>query len=310
VTIRAGTQQRFEASLKDGKDAVLEWRYGGDAVGIGETFVFGKSLADKPGKKTLELIASRGHDTRRFARGRSRSKHTARVRPLDPPVAKVDRAQGSRVAFRAPVTGVDDGDLSFEWRVNGEPARGAAGPSTTSNRRLPGEYQVAVRATTPWGTSIANTWKLSVRSIAPPALPTPVIKEVTRPSGDPNAEAQAWIQAYCSAFQTKDTDALIALGHVKTQGEASRLRDALAAMTNLRVSCSNPSVRVSGDQAVVSFDRTDHWTDPRGSEMERALPRITKDTAKERRAAGSPSSEAIGGAQPRSGEHRTGLRFS
>jgi hypothetical protein len=47
-------------------------------------------------------------------------------------------------------------------------------------------------------------------------------------------------------------------------------------MADLKVSCSNPSVRVNGDQATVSFDRTDRWTDPRGTPMERALPRITK----------------------------------
>jgi hypothetical protein len=52
-------------------------------------------------------------------------------------------------------------------------------------------------------------------------------------------------------------------------------------MTDLKVSCSNPSVRVNGDQAVVSFDRTDRWTDPRGAPMERALPRITKNLHKD-----------------------------
>jgi hypothetical protein len=82
------------------------------------------------------------------------------------------------------------------------------------------------------------------------------------------------------AFQKKDTDALIALGHLSGQSEAERLREALSSMTELQVSCSNPSVRVNGDQAVVSFDRTDRWVDPRGAPMERALPRITKNLHK------------------------------
>ena len=69
---------------------------------------------------------------------------------------------------------------------------------------------------------------------------------------------------------------MLALGHLTSQAEAARLRDALSSMNDLKVSCTNPSVRVSGDQAVVSFDRTDHWTDPRGTVMERALPRISK----------------------------------
>jgi len=275
VTIRAGAQQRFDATLKDANDAVLQWRLGGDAVGIGESFVLGKPLSEKPGKKMLEVVASRGHD---HATLRS---WEVEISPppigfgkLDPAQPKLERAAGSTVAFRAPVTGVDMGGLSFEWQVNGKTDRGADGPGYEFAPTSPGEYQVSVRATAPWGETLANTWRLSI----PAPTPAPIaLKEPTpRPSSDSSAEAQQWIQAYCNAFQTKNTDALIALGHVKTQGEASRLREALAAMTNLRVSCSNTSVRVTGDQAIVSFDRTDHWTDPRGSEMERALPRITK----------------------------------
>jgi hypothetical protein len=103
---------------------------------------------------------------------------------------------------------------------------------------------------------------------------TPNVREETVKI-DPRAEAQAWIDSYCVAFQRKDTDALIALGHLSSQGEAARLREALSSMGDLKVSCSNPSVRVSGDQAIVSFDRTDRWTDPRHGDG-RALPRITK----------------------------------
>jgi hypothetical protein len=47
-------------------------------------------------------------------------------------------------------------------------------------------------------------------------------------------------------------------------------------MNDLKVSCTNPSIRATGDDVVVSFDRTDRWTDPRGTTIERALPRITK----------------------------------
>jgi hypothetical protein len=190
---------------------------------------------------------------------------------LEPAARSVERTPGTRVAFRAPVKDTDGEKLAYLWQVNGETARGADGPAYDFEPQGPGEYVVQVRATAPWGASIANSWRLLVR----PPLPTPELPQEIAKS-DPRADAQAWIQAYCAAFQNKDVDTLLALGHLTSQAEAARLRDALASMNELRVSCTNPAVRVSGDQIVVSFDRTDHWTDPRGTVMERALPRISK----------------------------------
>jgi hypothetical protein len=279
ITIRVGAQQRFEASLKNAHDAVLVWRVGPDAVGQGETFVFGKPFSETPGKKTVELVGSRGHgpETLRQWEVEIEAPPLGFGR-LDPPTPSVERDVGSRVTFRAPIAQPKGDALAFQWEVNGETASGIDGSSYEFEPSRPGDYVVAVRATAPWGASIANTWKLSVRQPPPPPPPSPSTREMRPPTDTKTAEAQAqaWIEAYCNAFQTKDTDALIALGHLSNEAEAARLREALKAMTNLRVSCSNQTVRVTGDQAVVSFDRTDHWIDPRGSEMERALPRITK----------------------------------
>src|SRR5262249_29689359 len=178
------------------------------------------------------------------------------------------RPPGALVSFRAPVNLSEGQKLAFLWQVNGELARGADGPAYDFQPQSPGEYVVQVRATAPWGATIATTWTLSVRAV----VPTPRVED----KPDPRAGAQAWIQAYCTAFEKKDIQALLALGHLTSETEAARLRDALASMNDLRVSCTNPSIRAAGDEAVVSFDRTDRWTDPRGTTMERALPRITK----------------------------------
>ncbi len=272
----AGAEARFDASLKNGDDNLIEWRLGGETVGRGRTLVLGKELTATPGKKRLEIFA--GRDRQRI------SLHYWEVQieapslgfaGLEPASQTVERSYGARVSFRAPVKSAEGEKLAFLWEVNGKPARDADGPTYDFQPQGPGEYVVQVRATAPWGASIANKWTLSVR----PPIPTPDLREEVA-KADPRAEVQTWIEAYCAAFQKKDTDALIALGHLSSQSEATRLRDALSSMSDLKVSCSNPSVRVNGDQAVVSFDRIDRWTDPRGSPMERALPRITKNLRK------------------------------
>src|SRR5262249_24279910 len=138
---------------------------------------------------------------------------------LEPSSQTVERSSGSRVSFHAPVKSVEGERLAFLWEVNGKPAEEADGPTYDFQPQGPGEYVVQVRATAPWGASIANKWTLSVR---PPPVPTPNVREDT-PRTDPRAEAQAWIEAYCVAFQKEDTDSLIALGHLSSQGEAARL---------------------------------------------------------------------------------------
>jgi hypothetical protein len=276
VKLRIGAETRFEASLKNASDDLIEWRLGGETVGRGHTFVLRKELTAAPGRKRLEIVA--WHDRQRTS---LRAWDVEIEAPplgfagLEPSSRNVERSSGSRVRFRAPVATPEGEKLAFLWEVNGKPANEADGPTYDFQPQAPGEYVVEVRATAPWGASIANTWRLSVR----PPIPTPNVREEVA-KADPRAEAQAWIEAYCLAFQKKDTDALIALGHLSGQGEAARLREALSSMTDLKVSCSNPSVRVNGDQAVVSFDRTDRWVDPRGAPMERALPRITKNLHK------------------------------
>jgi hypothetical protein len=273
VKLSIGNEARFDASLKNGSDDLIEWRLGGETVGRGSTFVIHQELTAAPGKKRLEIFAGRDHP-----RTPLRAWEVDIEAPplgfaaLEPSSQTVERSSGSRVSFRAPVKAMEGEKLAFLWEVNGKPAEEADGPTYDFQPQGPGEYVVQVRATAPWGASIANKWTLSVR---PAPVPTPNVREDTTKT-DPRAEAQAWIEAYCVAFQKKDTDTLIALGHLSSQDEAARLREALSSMGDLKVSCSNPSVRVNGDQAIVSFDRTDRWTDPRGTPMERALPRITK----------------------------------
>ena len=272
VKVRTGSEPRFDASLKSGDDASLQWRLGGETVGHGQSIVLGKELTGSPGHKRLEVVVQReGSPISLRSWDVEIEAPTLRFAALEPAGRSVDLSPGAHVSFRAPVNPSESEKLAFLWQVNGESIRGADGPAYDFQPQSPGEYVVQVRATAPWGASIAHIWTLSVR----PVVPTPGLSaEVEMP--DPRVGAQAWIQAYCTAFEKKDVEALLALGHLTNQTEASRLRDALSSMNDLKVSCTNPSIRATGDEAVVSFDRTDRWTDPRGMTTERALPRITK----------------------------------
>ena len=272
VKLHLGDEPRFDASLRNGDDDSLAWRLGGQTVGRGRSVVLRKDATATPGRKRLEVVAERdGSLVSLRGWDLDIQPPTLGFAGLEPSGRSIERSPGGRVSFRAPVNLADDARLAFLWQVNGEPARGADGPAYDFQPQAPGEYVVQVRATAPWGASVANSWTVLVRA----PVPTPELRQEIAKT-DPRADAEAWIQAYCTAFEHKDTDALLALGHLTSQAEAARLRDALSSMNELKVSCTNPSVRVSGDQAVVSFDRTDHWTDPRGTVMERALPRISK----------------------------------
>jgi hypothetical protein len=197
-----------------------------------------------------------------------------RFASLEPSRTAVVRDSGSELDFAARLGPADVDGVVYEWSVNGRPASGASGPRYRFRPSNPGSYTVSLRATAPWGASVDNSWKVTVN---PPPTPKPqptAIQQASRP--DPEAELRGWIAGYCGAFERKDTDALLALGHLKSRDEAQRLSDALSVMENLRLTCTNPSISVRGDEATVSFDRTDRWTDPRGNPVERSLPRITK----------------------------------
>jgi hypothetical protein len=59
VKLLMGNEARFDASVKNGSDDLIEWRLGGETVGRGRTFVLRKELTATPGKKRLEIFAGR-----------------------------------------------------------------------------------------------------------------------------------------------------------------------------------------------------------------------------------------------------------
>ncbi len=189
--------------------------------------------------------------------------------------------------FAARVKGADARDLV--WELDGaQVGQGGSFVLKKTQTAESGRHDLQLVAERDGARSVLTTWQVNVVAppvavavAKPPPLPTPAPlpkspEPVSKPP-DPVAEIRAWVENYCGAFERKDTGALIALGQLTSQAEATRLRDALSTMENLKVLCTSPSIQVSGDHATVSFDRTDRWLDPRGGQMERALPRITKN---------------------------------
>src|SRR5262249_25495230 len=156
------SELRFDASLKNGDDESLRWQLGGETVGHGRSLVLGKEITGTPGRKRLEVLAMReGSPTRLRSWDVEIEAPQLGFGALQPANRGVERPPGALVSFRAPVNLSEGQKPAFLWQVNGEPARGADGPAYDFQPQSPGEYVVQVRATAPWGATIANTWTLS-----------------------------------------------------------------------------------------------------------------------------------------------------
>jgi hypothetical protein len=277
LRIRLGGEQRFTANVTGGDESDLVWRVNEREAGRGGSFVLGRSESAAPGPRRVALVTRLGGRTETLASWQVEVQAPELAfAGSTPGTSRFERDVGAQVDFEAPVRPADVDGLRYEWTVNGERASGASGSRYRLRTNSPGSYTVTVKASAPWGASIDKSWSLTVNK--PKPTPAPVV--ASRPGGA-ESELRDWISTYCGAFERKDTGKLLALGHLKTAAEAERLGEALSVMQNLKLSCTNPSIRVDGNSATVSFDRTDRWTDPRGNPVERTLPRITKALRRE-----------------------------
>lgn len=96
-------------------------------------------------------------------------------------------------------------------------------------------------------------------------------------------EIQTWIQTYKNAWEKGDIETLKTLGQITTEEEEDRLRNHYLYVRDIKVSIQNETVEINEDkrQTIVSFDRTDEWTDERGERHRKNLPRIAKTLRKE-----------------------------
>lgn len=109
----------------------------------------------------------------------------------------------------------------------------------------------------------------------------------SRPEPDPKelvkSEIQTWLQEYKNAWEKGDIKTLKELGHISSEKEENRLRNHYLYVHDIKVSVQNEIIEINDDnkQTIVSFDRTDEWTDERGNRHKESLPRIVKTLRKE-----------------------------
>lgn len=111
--------------------------------------------------------------------------------------------------------------------------------------------------------------------------------KVTRTEPDPRelvkSEIQTWLQEYKNAWEKGDIETLKELGHISSEKEEDKLRNHYRYVHDIKVSVQNEIIEINDDnkQTIVSFDRTDEWTDERGNRHKESLPRIVKTLRKE-----------------------------
>ena len=111
--------------------------------------------------------------------------------------------------------------------------------------------------------------------------------KVSRPEPDPKellkSEIQTWLQEYKNAWEKGDIETLKELGHISSEKEEDKLRNHYMYVHDIKVSIQNEVIEINDDnkETIVSFDRTDEWTDERGDRHKESLPRIVKTLRKE-----------------------------
>ena len=111
--------------------------------------------------------------------------------------------------------------------------------------------------------------------------------KVSRPEPDPKellkSEIQTWLQTYKNAWEKGDIETLKELGHISSEKEEDKLRNHYMYVHDIKVSIQNEVIEINDDnkETIVSFDRTDEWTDERGDRHKESLPRIIKTLRKE-----------------------------
>ncbi len=95
-------------------------------------------------------------------------------------------------------------------------------------------------------------------------------------------EIQAWLVEYKRAWETGDIEALKKLGHITSEREENKLRQHYQYVRDVKITIQNEAFEVIGDtgHVILSFDRTDEWTDERGTRHRERLPRTGKTLQK------------------------------
>lgn len=95
-------------------------------------------------------------------------------------------------------------------------------------------------------------------------------------------EILAWLAEYKRAWEMGDVETLKELGHITSEREENKLRQHYQYVRDVKITIQNEAFEVIGDtgHVILSFDRTDEWTDERGARHKEHLPRVGKTLQK------------------------------
>ncbi len=124
---------------------------------------------------------------------------------------------------------------------------------------------------------VANAQRYDIDTAENPAAIDPDPKEIVQ------NEIKSWLMEYKRVWEKGDVETLKELGHISSEKEEKKLREHYSYISGIKVSIQNELIETNNEwnQATVSFDRMDEWTDKRGYRHKKSLSRITKTLYKE-----------------------------
>jgi serine/threonine-protein kinase len=254
VSLLVGADQQFSVApdADAGDTLVYTWERNGKVVASGSTGSWtlrGATDGDASVRVTVADGTGERLDTatwRLEVAGRTPSqpgKNTPpRVARKVPAAPSISVADGSTVEFTVRASDADPDDrLTYAWQVDGRAT--ARTPTLRWTAPPPadgGVHTIAVQVADRGGlTAPAVAWMVSV---------TPRMTDV---------DVRGWLTRYQGAWERKDTATLRLFGVVTNDAQSAALEKTLARYEGYKVALSGATIRTTGAQATVSFDRTE-----------------------------------------------------
>jgi tRNA A-37 threonylcarbamoyl transferase component Bud32 len=287
VTVAEGKSADFGVRAEGGPDARLNYAWFLDGEEVSREVSWRFTAPVPSGAQETHKVEAEVAD--RDGRKAPRAVWTVAVRATPPrivdyqpraSVLSVDRGEPAVLSVTA--RGSDpSARLREEWRLDGrvvaadEPGRLVLPTTLTA-----GAHQVEFAAIDPRGLrSAPQRWTVEVGGRAPeparPASPAPPPAKVESTALS-EAETRAWLRSFRDALERKDIARLRALGFITRDDQARKMKEALDRYREYRVSITNEQIRLEGDRATVSFDRTDSDETGRALSVPRQTVRLVK----------------------------------
>jgi len=267
VSVQEGGSVDFSLRVDDPVRLAYVWFLDGREVGRKSTWQFKvptTSAAKTSHRVEAEVTDDGGLKAPRVAWDVEVTWAPPRIVAYSPQERRVVAEPGKSTQFSASARGADVGSaLTYEWALDGEEARRTPEGRFEAPASLsPGEHALQLTALDGRGMrSAPQRWTVEVGKpdvTPPPPSPPSIVEQLTED------EVRDWLIRYKSAWESRKVEALQRIG-VVTAAQADAVRKALSGYENFHVTVTNERITLQGQQATVSFDRSD--TDETGKAM-------------------------------------------